>query len=122
MSERDQAGHGIEVDPECIEKHRSSASDLDDLLCCCDDCNDGDGWCVFPYTGLAPHQHKVDSMIGSTEIAPESEWPENFCEDSDPDWSGTGTYTHCLSCGRPGNERLHYQDIETRKKREAMAT
>ncbi|MNZ92317.1 hypothetical protein D3C78_1113380 [compost metagenome] len=54
---------------------------------CCAHCNDGDGECVFPYFGLAPHSHLLDQ--------PKPEYPINYC-DTD---GGQGVYTHCLVCG-----------------------
>lgn len=68
----------------------------------CEYCNDGNGGCVYPYYGVAPHSHdlkKTGYIIGSTVIDDASKWPENFSEDSDPDAKGLGFYTHCLHCG-----------------------
>lgn len=65
---------------------------------CCEFCNDGDGHCIYPYYGVAPHIHKEGPMIGSTVVKPKSAWPSNFRED--PDVAGLGTFTHCLECGR----------------------
>lgn len=62
----------------------------------CDQCHDGDGGCVFPYYGLAPHIHT--KPIGGTEFLPEP-YPENFS----PDGDGTGVWTHCLDCGAGGS-------------------
>lgn len=58
---------------------------------CCIHCNDGDGECVFPYFGLAPHSHSPDQ--------PKPEYPSNYC-DTD---GGQGVYTHCLVCGADKN-------------------
>lgn len=58
---------------------------------CCAHCNDGDGECVFPYFGLAPHSHSIDQ--------PKPEYPSNY---SDTD-GGQGVYTHCLVCGADKN-------------------
>lgn len=72
---------------------------------CCDHCNDGDGNCVFPYYGVAPHVcfHKLEggfkNPIGSSELLPKSEWPSNFKEDEEA--AGLGVYTHCLECSMP---------------------
>lgn len=44
----------------------------------CNHCNDGDGYCVYPYYGQA--------MPGP-----------NFRPD--PDAPGLGTFTHCSQCG-----------------------
>lgn len=95
-----------------------------ELLCCCDDCNDGDGNCVFPYYGLAPHSHggkefEGSAVVGSTELKPKSQWTENFFEDAEV--PGLGTYGHCLTCNRPNDEKLWYQDQETKRKRAALA-
>ena len=62
---------------------------------CCDYCDDGDGICVFPYYGLAPHTHDVR---GNTRILPKDQWGDNFRED--PDAPGQGTYLRCPKCGR----------------------
>ena len=64
----------------------------------CNHCDDGDGECVYPYYGVAPHHHNDNGcMIGSTILKHESKWPKNFTED--PEVRGLGTYTFCLSCG-----------------------
>lgn len=68
---------------------------------CCEHCDDGDGFSVFPYYGLAPHKHVGKSMIGSTVILDKSEWPDNFHED--PECEGCGSYTHCPHCGIGSN-------------------
>lgn len=65
----------------------------------CQYCDDGDGGCIFPHFGLAPHIHVGDPEIGSTQFLDQSKWPANFS----PNESGTGVYTHCLSCGAPDN-------------------
>ncbi len=68
----------------------------------CEYCNDGDGVCVFPYYGVAPHTHATcDTTVPaiSTVLMPKSEWPDNFTED--PEVPGLGTYTHCPHCGAP---------------------
>ena len=65
----------------------------------CKQCDDGEGGCVFPYYGVAPHTHAPGPFIGSTVLAPRAEWPANFEPDSDG--SGCGTWTHCLQCGSP---------------------
>ena len=82
------------------------------ILRCCESCNDGEGECVFPFYGLAPHKHIGEKMIGSTVIDPETGWPPNFHEDCQE--KGVGTYDHCLDCGRPANKELFYQDQESR--------
>jgi len=65
---------------------------------CCNHCDDGDGRCVYPYYGVAPHCHNDNGcMVGSTIEKPKNEWPKNFTED--PEVRGLGTYTYCLSCG-----------------------
>jgi hypothetical protein len=67
----------------------------------CEFCKDpDDSECCFPTYGVAPHTHdmsKTGSVIGSTVILPESEWPDNF--EPDKDVPGCGTYTHCPKCG-----------------------
>ena len=63
----------------------------------CEHCHDGNGGCVFPYMGLAPHIHHTG--FSDTEILSKSEYPENFSETED----GMGMYTHCLVCGADGN-------------------
>lgn len=68
---------------------------------CCPWCDDGDGNCAYPYYGVAPHTHAAGPTLGSAELAPREQWPENFEEDSDPEHKGCGTYTHCLRCGAP---------------------
>lgn len=65
---------------------------------CCEYCNDGDGGCVYPMYGVAPHHHDLSGgIIGSTVIDPCESWPANFTED--PEEPGCGVYTHCLHCG-----------------------
>ncbi|TMS80575.1 hypothetical protein [Pseudoalteromonas sp. S554] len=102
------------------EKPTVSSPTCTALLCCCEHCNNGDGDCVFPYYGLAPHKHNTEktggSVIGSTEILKE-EYPENFAEDSECE--GLGTHTHCLHCNRPNSEELHFKDMDTREARKA---
>jgi hypothetical protein len=68
----------------------------------CPQCDDGDGHCVFPYYGMGPHKHHLtkadrNAWIGSTIELPQSEWPDNYCEDAEV--PGLGTYTHCPHCG-----------------------
>jgi len=92
---------------------------FNDLLCCCEYCNDGDGNCAYPMYGVAPHKHAGEQMIGSTVIDDKDTWPENFQEDFED--HGCGTWTHCLHCGRPNDEKLWYQDQETKRQREAKA-
>jgi hypothetical protein len=67
---------------------------------CCEYCNDGEGHCIFPYYGVAPHTHAQGPVIGGTQIKPREQWPENFEEDSDCE--GCGTYTYCPRCGAGG--------------------
>lgn len=78
---------------------------------CCPQCGDGDGVCVFPYYGVAPHTHETSDFnavthpsdwIGSTRLLPHDQWPANFRPDDDSD--ECGTYTHCLHCGAPNVE------------------
>ncbi|WP_295537894.1 hypothetical protein [uncultured Pseudacidovorax sp.] len=69
----------------------------------CECCDDGEGYCVFPYYGVAPHTHAVSDpgnplgWIGSTRLLPKEQWPENFRED--PDCPGLGVYLRCPECG-----------------------
>lgn len=66
---------------------------------CCEHCDDGDGLCVFPMYGPAPHTHDTSSgWIGSTRTLPKEQWGNNFRED--PDCKGHGVYMRCESCGR----------------------
>lgn len=67
----------------------------------CKFCTDEEGYCCFPYYGLAPHKHdlrKTGSLIGSTVFTNEP-LPENFEPDPDDPGGKIGTYTHCLKCG-----------------------
>ena len=66
----------------------------------CDYCHDGDGGCIYPYYGLAPHNHELSitgGFMGSTVFLNKNTYPENFHED--PECEGLGTYTNCLKCG-----------------------
>lgn len=63
----------------------------------CEHCNDGDGFCVFPFYGVAPHVHVDGEWIGSTQLLPREQWGNNFEED--PDCPGLGTYLRCPHCG-----------------------
>ena len=66
---------------------------------CCEHCDDGDGLCVFPMYGPAPHTHDTSSgWIGSTRTLPKDQWGNNFRED--PDCEGHGVYMRCEKCGR----------------------
>lgn len=66
---------------------------------CCDMCDDGEGHCVFPYYGVAPHHHDpMGEWLGSTRLLPRHEWGDNFRED--PDSPGQGTYLRCQHCRR----------------------
>ena len=54
----------------------------------CKICCDG---IYYPVYGVAPHKHnlrKTGSFIGSTEILPKDEWPENYVDYDD----GCGVY------------------------------
>lgn len=65
----------------------------------CEHCDDGDGDCVFPYYGVAPHTHDTsEGWIGSTRIIPKHQWGDNFRED--PECPGHGTYLRCPHCWR----------------------
>ena len=84
------------------------ASDLEKAMReCCEQCDDGDGHCVFPYYGVAPHIHADTgrespadplALIGSTRILPREQWGDNFRED--PESPGAGVYMRCPHCGR----------------------
>lgn len=67
---------------------------------CCDMCDDGDGHCVFPYYGVAPHIHAGgdERGIGSTQLLPRAMWGNNFRQD--PESPGQGVYMRCPHCGR----------------------
>lgn len=74
---------------------------------CCDYCDDGDGHCVFPFYGVAPHTHDTTghnspadplALFGSTRTLPRDQWGNNFSED--PESPGQGTYMRCPKCGR----------------------
>ena len=67
---------------------------------CCAGCDDGDGNCVFPVYGLAPHTHTAGSALGNTVLLPLDKWGDNFTEDAK--CPGMGTYLRCASCGRGG--------------------
>lgn len=52
--------------------------------------------------GMAPHKHnikKTGSIIGSTEVKPKKDWPENFWED--PEAPGCGIFS-CPKCNGTG--------------------
>ncbi len=66
----------------------------------CEHCTDPDGERIFPYYGLAPHEHLYVNgrvVLGSTVFDSKETWPKNFMPDEDDDYAGT--YTHCLKCG-----------------------
>jgi hypothetical protein len=67
---------------------------------CCEQCDDGNGHCAFPYYGVAPHVHAPGPILGSTRMLGPESWPANFAPDAEED-NTCGTYTHCLACGRP---------------------
>lgn len=69
-------------------------------------CDDGDGHCIFPYHGVAPHVHDITgresefdpwALLGSTRMLPRDQWGDNFRED--PESAGHGVYMRCPSCG-----------------------
>lgn len=80
---------------------------------CCHMCNDGDGDCIYPYYGLAPHVGQGDNI----EQLKKSAWPANFRWDEscgDPDKViGSGTYEGCLYCGRGGTKVELSKDVLT---------
>lgn len=63
----------------------------------CPSCDDGSGDCVYPYYGLAPHQHLKAGDCGLTKLLPKEDWPKNF--EPDINSEGMGAYTHCEACG-----------------------
>jgi len=66
---------------------------------CCYMCDDGDGNCLFPYYGVAPHTHEAKpGGWMNTHIAPREQWGPNFRED--PDSPGQGVYMRCPYCNR----------------------
>ena len=80
-------------------KTQEASMDQNDALCCAE-CDDGDGNCVFPYYGVAPHTHEAAypaEWLGSTRLLPRDQWGGNFREDEDA--PGHGTYLRCGGCG-----------------------
>lgn len=76
------------------------------LKSCCKHCDDGEGNCMYPQYGMAPHKHMCDGINNGIVIDDKKTWPPNFEVDSvTPPNSGwlAGTYTHCLECGRPND-------------------
>lgn len=70
----------------------------------CEHCVDPDGESIYPHYGVAPHTcffRKPGGIeknpLGTSDVLPKSQWPENFIEDEEA--PGCGTYTHCLVCG-----------------------
>lgn len=89
--------------PKCREwfhtVHVCAADLAKALRACCDHCDDGDGFCVFPYYGTAPHTHDLSTgWMGSTRLLPREQWGGNFRED--PECPGQGVYMRCPHCGR----------------------
>lgn len=72
----------------------------------CPECDDGNGGCVYPYYGVAPHKcgwRFGKLVIGHSEELPKEEWPANYQHDGEPNpggYPGNGGYTHCLTCGK----------------------
>lgn len=54
------------------------------------------GECIYPWYGLGPHIHnlkKTGSIIGSTEMLSEKDFPDGFCPDiEDNKYTGMGVY------------------------------
>lgn len=81
---------------------------------CCEQCDDGDGNCIYPYYGVAPHKTILITKNGVPGILRKqlqvSDWPDNFIPDFDQDNDVadvlTGSYTHCLNCGRGPGENF----------------
>ena len=66
----------------------------------CEHCVDENGVCLYPYYGIAPHEHLVsesEPFILYTISLLKSKWPDFFKED--PDVPGCGTYLYCPECG-----------------------
>ena len=60
----------------------------------CSACSDGDGGCIYPHYGRAPHGQKDPELY---EALHGTKLPPNFTPD--PDGDSCGTYDYCLSCG-----------------------
>ncbi|MCW5597706.1 MAG: hypothetical protein KIT80_23635 [Chitinophagaceae bacterium] len=81
---------------------------------CCKQCDDGYGYCIYPYYGTAPHKcywkegdGETLGILGGSKELPKSEWPENFIPETEENpggYPGTGVYTHCLNCGNGDKE------------------
>lgn len=73
---------------------------------CCEMCDDGEGGCIYPYYGAAPHRcgfKDGNPMIGHSKELPASEWPKNYEHDGEPNpggYPGSGVYAYCPNCGR----------------------
>lgn len=65
----------------------------------CYHCNDGDGNCVYPIYGTAPHTRDLSNgWFGSTRLLPREQWGDNFRDDKEA--PGQGVYLRCQECGR----------------------
>lgn len=60
----------------------------------CKYCDDGDGDCIYPYYGNAPHSHDEKGRVVTL---PKDQWGDNFRED--PDCEGCGVFMRCPECG-----------------------
>ena len=90
---------------------RRKRKKIEPILAGCDHCDDGDGVCIFPYYGVAPHIcfYKLGRNIGQSIFLPEVIWPNNFRPDRVADErSNCGVYTHCLNCG--AGEKKTFKD------------
>lgn len=74
---------------------------------CCDDCDDGEGRCVYPLYGVAPHTcfYKIpEAVMGQSVELSEDQWPSNFELDPDLGPAGNGprcgVYWFCPTCKR----------------------
>ena len=81
------------------EAHQLEARHARALKNCCEYCDNGDGNCIFPQYGVAPHTLMCDGVSVGSVLDDKETWPENF--KADPDAPMQGTYTHCLECGCP---------------------
>lgn len=72
----------------------------------CNECDDGDGGCIYPMYGVGPHVcfYKIEgAVLGESKPIDRDKWPANFIEydecKQDAHSPACGIYTHCLNCG-----------------------